>query len=200
MINKIRNLMDKVLFSSEDVNWLTPREIWEAAEEVFNGIIYLDPCSPKEPSVRAMLHYTEEDDGLSKVWLNSVFVNPPYARYKRTNICELWITKALQSVRDQITKEVILLLPARTDTQWFQKIVELPICFVEGRLNFIPEDKRYKSPEYLSKLKAPFPSLVTYIGPNDDKFIQVFQKFGPVFRKTEILKESGLKIGKIRSE
>jgi transcriptional regulator with XRE-family HTH domain len=52
--------------ASTHQGWETPSEILEALYAVF-GKFDLDPCSPRRsrPPVRARVHYTAEDDGLS---------------------------------------------------------------------------------------------------------------------------------------
>lgn len=53
----------------------------QALYSVF-GRFDLDPCSPRKAAapVRARVHLTAEDDGLSLAWHGTVFVNPPYGR------------------------------------------------------------------------------------------------------------------------
>ena len=43
------------------------------------GIIDLDPCSPANPTVPALKHFTIEDDCLTQEWQGKVFLNPPYS-------------------------------------------------------------------------------------------------------------------------
>lgn len=54
--------------------WLTPPEIIKAL-----GEFDLDPCAPiVRPWDTALMHYTEQDDGLSREWHGRVWCNPPY--------------------------------------------------------------------------------------------------------------------------
>ena len=54
--------------------WLTPPEIIRAL-----GDFDLDPCAPIiRPWKTAKMHYTIQDDGLSKPWHGRVWCNPPY--------------------------------------------------------------------------------------------------------------------------
>jgi DNA-binding XRE family transcriptional regulator len=59
----------------------TPVALLETLHGVF-GRFDLDPCAPRRSRarVRARVHPTEEDDGLSVPWRGTVFVNPPYGR------------------------------------------------------------------------------------------------------------------------
>ena len=56
--------------------WYTPKWIIDAL-----GEFDLDPCSPIDrPFDTAKVHYSKNDDGLSKVWTGRVWLNPPYSR------------------------------------------------------------------------------------------------------------------------
>ena len=56
--------------------WLTPPHILSAL-----GKFDLDPCaSVARPWGTAAVHYTREDNGLTKPWLGRVWCNPPYGR------------------------------------------------------------------------------------------------------------------------
>ena len=61
--------------------------------------------------VRARVHLTEEDDGLSVPWRGTVFVNPPYGRTLAT-----WVAKAHSEVESGQARTVVALLPARPDS------------------------------------------------------------------------------------
>lgn len=64
-------------FNSNTTNkdeWLTPPQILKAV-----GPFDLDPCAPIDrPWPMAKIHYTKNDDGLSKLWHGRVWLNPPY--------------------------------------------------------------------------------------------------------------------------
>ena len=56
--------------------WYTPQWIIDVL-----GEFDLDPCSPiGRPFDTAKVHYTKEDDGLSRVSSGRVWLNPPYSR------------------------------------------------------------------------------------------------------------------------
>lgn len=57
----------------------TPRKLVTAAEELLEGID-TDPCwSPRSLVTPRVAGYTIADDGLSKEWHGSVWLNPPYS-------------------------------------------------------------------------------------------------------------------------
>ena len=59
------------------------------------------------------MRLTEQDDGLSLDWFGRVFMNPPYGR-----ALSHWVSKA-KSAADKGAM-VVGLVPARTDTAWWQ--------------------------------------------------------------------------------
>lgn len=165
-----RNLKLKVHHSSESVEHYTPPEIIEAVVACL-GSIDLDPCSNggKKPHVPARRHYTIKDDGLSKEWGGSVYMNPPYG-----DEIEAWVTKLCDEHAAGRAVEAIALLPARPDTQWFRKLRDYVCCFVEGRLTFLGNED-----------PAPFPSAVFYLGDDYGKFYSHFKDIGDIWQRLE---------------
>ena len=71
----------------------------------------------------------------------NIFINPPYSDIKS------WVDFIERNVKDNV---IALLIPARTDTIYFHKLLELnpKIIFIKGRLKF-------------SEIgTAPFPSII----------------------------------------
>ena len=121
----------KGIFSKQSDLWKTPSNIYKR----FMQDGYFDPC-PTNPTF----------DGLSIPWKNKNFVNPPYSQIMK------WLDKAFAE-RERENYSVFL-IPARTDTKWFAKIVQekCTIIFLQGRLKF----NDYGT--------APFPSMFVIIG------------------------------------
>lgn len=119
--------MDKILFSSKSDDWKTPIKLYE----LYMKNNYFDPCP-----------YRSNFNGLVIDWKNKNFVNPPYSKIKD------FVNKSI--IEHKKGKEVILLIPARTDTIYFRKLVNYGcnINFVTGRLHFNNEGS------------APFPSCL----------------------------------------
>ena len=153
-------------FSSQSVEWYTPMHIIQSVIAVL-GSVDLDPCSNSRthPNVPARRHYTKSDDGLSKTWFGRIYVNPPYGRE-----IAAWVQKLSSEYQAERVIEAVTLLPARTDTTWFQMLREYPRCFIHGRLKFGE-----------AKNSAPFPSVVVYLGTELEKFHSVFSKLGDVY-------------------
>jgi len=121
--------------SSTSENWETPKELLEPLYSVF-GAFDLDPCSPtsgRTAPVRAKVHYTETDDGLSLPWFGTVYMNPPYGRSIHN-----WTAKAKAEVAQGNAKVVVGLLAARPATAYWHRDIagSASIFFLKGRLKF----------------------------------------------------------------
>ena len=105
--------------SSTSANWETPQALLEPLYSMF-GVFDLDPCSPTSNGhtapVRANVHYTEDDDGLSLPWFGTVYMNPPYGRS-----LSQWTAKAKAEVEQGNAEIVVGLLPARPDTSYWHR-------------------------------------------------------------------------------
>jgi phage N-6-adenine-methyltransferase len=136
-------------------SWETPQAVLQVLYSVF-GRFDLDPCSPrKHGPVKARVHFTAEDDGLSLPWHGRVFVNPPYGK-------ELshWIAKARDEFENGSATLVVLLIPARTETAYWHDYIagQASVCFLKGRLKFSD-----------GKQSAPFPSALVIFGGSKDQ-------------------------------
>lgn len=159
------------LMNSSSPEHYTPRHVLDAVIGCI-GEIELDPCSnsKEEPNVPAKRHFTLEDDGLSLDWkAETLFMNPPYGKK-----IEPWIEKLVSSHRSGSVVSALALVPARTDTQWFKRLRDYPVCFVEGRITFVGNED-----------PAPFPSAIFYLGDRRDKFFQAFQQLGDIWERIE---------------
>ena len=113
---------------SKTDDWKTPQVIYK----YFMFRNYFDPC-PIEADF----------DGLAISWKNRNFVNPPYSDLKS------WIIKSIEESKQG--KEVVLLIPSRTDTKAFKMLYDhgCHFYFIVGRLHFNDD-----------KAPAPFPSVL----------------------------------------
>ena len=132
----------EVMFSSKSDEWATPQHIFDELNNEFR--FDLDVCA-NASNRKCENYYSIEQDGLLQDWSgHRVFCNPPYS-----NIAE-WVKKAFYETKNKNTL-VVLLIPARTDTRYFQNYIynRSEIRFVKGRLKFGN-----------SKNSAPFPSMI----------------------------------------
>jgi len=120
----------KLMFSSENNFWCTPRDFFNKLNQEFN--FTLDPCCT-EKSALCNKFYTPKEDGLIQDWEGeTVFVNPPYGRE-----INKWVKKAYEESKKPNTK-VVMLIPSRTDTRYFHDYIynKAKIRFIKGRLKF----------------------------------------------------------------
>lgn len=119
----------KAMFSSKSDIWETPDDFFAIYDARFGFDV--DVCALPE-NTKCKRFFSPQEDGLKQKWTGTCWMNPPYGR----QIGE-WVRKAYMSARDE-GATVVCLLPARTDTKWFQDYV-LPFAeieFVRGRLKF----------------------------------------------------------------
>ena len=158
---------DGPLMSSGKDDWQTPGKILDCVHELC-AVIGLDPCAGRGTDI-AVSNMTADEDGLSIAWEKQglVFVNPPYSQLK------LWVPKCVEEARKGT--EVVLLIPARTDTIAFQLAMRWSnaVCFVAGRLKFLDQGVPCKN-------SAPFPNAVLYFGPQRYAFGRAFGTLGHV--------------------
>jgi phage N-6-adenine-methyltransferase len=132
----------KVHFSSASDDWPTPADYFNRLNKLFN--FTLDPCAAPG-NAKCATFFDAASDGLSQSWQTSgtVFMNPPYGRS-----IGKWVKKAYEESLKGTP--VVCLLPARTDTSWWQDYCAKGLVkFVRGRLKF--GDGRNS---------APFPSAI----------------------------------------
>jgi phage N-6-adenine-methyltransferase len=175
--------MDPILYSAKSNNWNTPPIIFEWLKPM--GPIKLDPCAnatSNVPSLAQIIYINEGSNGLTLPWDKTadgkegyVFCNPPYSKDKlNPKGIQTWIDKAVMEW-NQNSVETILLVPARTDTKWFQGLMQVAsaCCFIKGRVGFIQETA--SGPQ---DAKAPFPSALVYLGKRSMLFCKTLDSKG----------------------
>jgi hypothetical protein len=157
--------------SSESNEWYTPGYVIDLARQVM-GDIDLDPASSREANltVKAGEIFSEETNGLVQSWFGRVWLNPPYG-----DDAGKFVNKLVEEYELGHVDEALLLVAARTDTQWFRRLRKYPRCFLFGRIKFI-DGLTGKAAE-----SAGFPSMAVYFGDDLPKFAQVFKEFGDVY-------------------
>lgn len=158
-----------VHFATGEDDWHTPPTVVSAVVAAL-GAVDLDPCSNSgTPNIPAGAHLTIEDDGLAHDWTGRVYMNPPYGR----PIVE-WVQKLCSEYESGRVSEAIALVPARTDTEWFQRLRDAAICFIDGRLKFSGHTN-----------SAPFPSAACYLGTDLESFATAFEGMGDIWVRWE---------------
>ena len=114
------------------VEWHTPHLLFKFCEKEF-GPFDLDAAATKENALCGNF-YDKDTNGLKNTWTGRVFCNPPYGR----GLGE-WIEKAIKDLYHHYCESVTFVLPARTGTKWFHRLLGLnsvSIYFIKGRLKF----------------------------------------------------------------
>ena len=134
-------MINSGMMSSKTDLWETPNDLFKKMDNEFKFDI--DVCALPE-NAKVKRFYTPAEDGLTKTWEGTCWMNPPYGRK-----IGKWVEKAFNSANGGCT--VVCLLPSRTDTKWFHDFCmkSSDIRFIRGRLHFGG-----------SKNSAPFPSVI----------------------------------------
>ena len=134
-------MINPALYSSENDSWETPPELFAALDAEFH--FTLDVAADAK-NAKCKKYIDEEMDGLKQPWSGVSFCNPPYGRD-----VDKWVAKAVRETLNGVT--TVMLLPARTDVQWFHKYIynRFETRFIRGRLKFVGAGS-----------SAPFPSMI----------------------------------------
>ena len=126
----------ELMFSKKTDHWSTPKDIYEFYE-IHN---YYDPCP-----------LNSKFNGLKEIKRDKIFINPPYSDIKT------WVDYSINQIDKGLSQIIVLLVPSRTDTKWFHKLLHygVNIQFIKGRLKFGDQ-----------KNTAPFPSCFITLRPS----------------------------------
>jgi ParB family chromosome partitioning protein len=174
------------MLSSESAEWYTPAAIVDAAREVM-GSIELDPasCAEANATVRATRIYTRADDGLRQTWnASTLWLNMPYGKDETDNVSNQarWSHKLISSHCAGTVGQGCMLVNAVPGNRWFRPLWAFPICFLDGRVHFVP-------PSGSGPRNSPtHSSCVVYLGPRVDRFAEVFGRLGTVVLPLQIVR------------
>ena len=153
-------------------DWYTPSKWIELARSAM-GSIDVDPASHyvAQRTVQADDWYDQEQDGLKHDWPGNVWLNPPYSR----GLIDKFVDKLLDQFARGDTKQAIVLVDSRTDTQWFNKLCSMAsaVAFTRGRVHFYNETVKSSSPVS--------GSAFVYLGPRMQEFKLAFDSDCIVF-------------------
>lgn len=127
---------------SDSIEWFTPPMVFERMAETFD----MDVCSPMAgpvPWVPATVFLSARENGLVTPWSGFVWCNPPFGELAR-RFAERMVAHG----------DGVILLPARTDTRFFQYAAPeaSAIAFIRERLYFIRSDGRQDRSPFASVL------------------------------------------------
>lgn len=155
---------------SGNTEYYTPPNIIEAAREAMGGID-LDPASSDKANaiVRASFYLTEAEDGLAANWYGRVWLNHPFSRKGNP----LWINKLIQQYGWGNCTAACCITFAATSEAWFDSLMFFPQCYLRPRTN-------YYLPDGMKKRGVTKGSVVTYLGPDPQRFKNAFEHLGSV--------------------
>lgn len=138
--------MNRAMFSSDSAEWETPQDLFDRLDAAFR--FTLDVCATAQ-NAKCFAYFDKAHDGLGRSWAKErCWMNPPYGRE-----IGRWVQKAAEEAEKGAL--VVALLPARTDTRWWQEwAMRGDIHFIKGRLKFGG-----------AKAGAPFPSAIVVFWP-----------------------------------
>lgn len=143
-----------VLMSSAQQDWRTPRSLFDAVSALAGGFDIDLAADASNHLVNPWLgvrglHY----DALQTDWYRGAmargWLNPPYGPHLRP-----FAAKAVNEVTRSPGFEVWMLVPARTDTRWWNLLMSraVEVIFIAGRVRFERPDG--------ARDAAPFPSAI----------------------------------------
>lgn len=145
-IERENKVVAKALFSSNCSTWGTPDYIFGPLNEEFNFEIDL---AASKKNTKCAKFFDKKQNSLKQKWhlFKCAWLNSPYGR----GVTIKWVRKAYKESLKGVT--VVCLLPARTDTVWFQKYCynreNVELRFLKGRIKFVG-----------ARHGAPFPSVI----------------------------------------
>jgi len=140
MLMSSNSNFSKLSKSSNSQEYGTPIDFYRKLHNIFDFSI--DPCTTKDNPLGTERFFTIEEDGLKQEWNGNTFINPPFGKGIDKWLYKMWYSK-LSDSNDEYN--YVMLLPARTDTKWFQDLImkkyvegnDAIIYFIKGRLKFV---------------------------------------------------------------
>ena len=149
--------------SHSSPEWYTPDWLQQRVRS-FLGADYFDPCPARGDLPLGV-------NGLGLSWAGrAVYLNPPYGRD-----IPPWIIKAMT----EPVRELLLLVPASTETRWFAPLFDHTLLFLAGRVYFQRPASAGKGEAHA----APHPSVLVYRGPRADAFATAFGDLGALLTR-----------------
>lgn len=161
--------------------WYTMPRYIAAARQVMGGI-ELDPASCFEANriVGAEHYYTQADNGLLQDWTcETMWLNPPYGKQYGHSGISAFIDMLIAEYAAGRVKSAILLAMDDSSTKWFHRLADYPICFADHKVHFYTTQPTAKKPTATHM----HGTIFVYFGRNEQRFIDVFSQFGPVFKR-----------------
>lgn len=166
--SKMSNNIQLINQDSGEYEYYSPPEIVEAARKVMASIS-MDPASSAIANETIQANTFLSKFGLSYEWIGNIWLNHPFSRKNNP----IWINKLISEYDSGNIYQACCITYAATSEIWFQPLLQFPQCFLSPRTN-------YYLPDGTKKKGVTKGSVVTYLGPNQDLFANVFSQFGMV--------------------
>lgn len=173
-----------VQLSSDSVEHYGPDYLGAMVRQVFGGPIDLDPasCAQANMLIQAERYYTQEDDGLTKPWVGTVYLNPPGGRVRPpgggslVNSAALWYATLVRRFEYGLVSQAIFMVFNLELVRYAQRYMvtqplDYPYCLPQGRIDFWKPGKGSPVPQG----QPGHPNAIVYMGPNVDAFRAVFE-------------------------
>lgn len=154
--------------TSGAVEYYTPSFIIEAARKTMDGID-LDPASSEAANRIVGATLWQESGSLEAEWFGRIWLNHPFSRQWNA----AWINKLVSEFNSGRVKVACCITYACTSEAWFRPLLQRPQCFLIPRTNFLLPDGSVKR----GVTKG---SVVTYFGPDVNRFAHYFQHLGEI--------------------
>lgn len=132
--------MSATVYQNSSDEWSTPQDLFDQLDAEFHFTV---DAAASDENHKCDRYYTKEQDGLVQDWGGEVvWCNPPYGKSQ----CRLWVEKAYRECCRTDGTVAVLLLPARTDVEYFHRFIlhRTEIRFIRGRLKY--NNARYNAP------------------------------------------------------
>lgn len=132
-------------FTSTKQEWNTPTNLFQTLHKRYNFNFDL---AANADNTKCECFFSEADDALSKEWVGSCWLNPPYGGSGKNKL-SVWVKKAYeQGLKNSCS--VVMLIPARTNTMWWHKycMKAKEVLLIKGRPKF--GEARYGLPQPLA--------------------------------------------------
>ena len=166
--------------------YISPAVILDPAREVLGGAFDLDPASSYEANqyVQADQFFSVADDGLTKDWCaERLWLNPPFS----WPLVQLFVDKLLLEYAEGRTRAGVCLTNSSTSANWYQWLLERAeaFCILEKRLQFRKPLHQREEDRRNGKKKTgnQYAQTVWYLGPQAERFAEVFDRFGYIQRR-----------------
>lgn len=161
----------KALFSRASDNWATPDYVLSYLKKKYNvKDSFFDPCP--------LYAFDEGRNSLTEDWNSekNIYINPPYSDIVS------FVNKAIETHKENKGEQtIIFLIPARTDTKYFEKLFDYgcEFEFITGRLKFGESEGSAPFPSVIVVLKGNKQNTINYIHRNE--MINALNKGGVIF-------------------